>query len=199
MNGQDTGPSRILYGVAGIIFISGWVFFGVFLYKNLSSIPNRLQQVVVPGKTTITLPKPGNYTIFHEYHSVVGSRVYSTARDISGLQCRLVSRATGAEVSLSPTLANETYNLGNRSGVAILEFKIDQPGVYDFWAGYEETGEGPQAVLAIGQGFVMVILKTVFGSLAIVFGCSGLAVVIAVYTAVMRSRAANRAQDRYAI
>jgi len=199
MNGQDTGPSRMLYGVAGIIFISGWVFFAFFLYKNLSAIPDKLQQVVVPGKSQITLPKPGSYTIFHEHHSVVGSRVYSTAGHISGLKCRLVSRATGAEIPLSATLASQTYNLGNRSGVAILEFKIDQPGIYDFWAGYEEAGEGPQAVLAIGQGFVMAILTTVFGSLAIVFGGIGLAVAIAVYTAVMRHKAAKRAQDRYAI
>ncbi len=199
MNGRATGPSRVWYGVAGIIFISGWIFFGIFLFKSLSAIPGTLQQVVVPGKTEITLANPGGYTIFHEHHSVIGSRVYSSVRDVSGLKCRLASKATGAEIPLSSVLGRETYNFSGRSGMAILSFRIDQPGVYDFWAGYEETGEGPQTVLAIGQGFGMAIIKTVFGGLAIVFGCIGLAVAIAVYTAVMRSRAAKRAQDRYAI
>jgi len=199
MNGQEIRPGRWMYGLAGIIFISGWVFFAIFLFKNLSRIPEKLQQVVVPGKTQITLATPGSYTIFHEHHSVVGSRVYATAGNISGLECRLVSRATGAEIPLSPTLASETYNLGNRSGVAILEFKIDQPGVYDFWTGYGNGAEGPQTVLAIGQGFVTALLTTVFGSLAIVFGGIGLATAIAVYTAVKRHQALKRAQDRYAI
>ena len=199
VNGQEIGPSRLYYGLAAVIFVGGWVMFGLFLFRNLSSLPDKLQQVVVPGKTDITLATPGSYTLFHEYRSVVGSRVYSTSRDVSGLQCRLVSKATGVEVRLSRSIASETYNLGGRSGVSMLDFRIDQPGVYEFWAGYEGTGEGPQTVLSIGQGFGMGIIVTVFGSLAIVFGCIGLSVAIAVYTAVKRQKAYKRAQDRYAI
>lgn len=199
MTGQETGPSRIYYGLAGIIFVAGWIFFGLFLFKNIRSIPDKLQQVVVPGSTEITLSNPGRYTIFHEYHSVVGSRVYSSKRNISGLECRLISKATRAEIPLSRSVASETYNLGGRSGVSIFDFTIDQPGEYDFWAGYGETEDGPQTVLAIGQGFALDIVKTVFGGLAIVFGAIALSVAIAVYTAVKRHNAQKRAQDGHAL
>ncbi len=199
MNGQEIRPGRWMYGLAAVIFISGWVLFAVFLWKNLSGIGEGLQQVVVPAKTDITLAKPGKYTIFHEYRSVVGSKVFSSDRTVSGLQCSLASKATGVEVPLSRSLVTGTYDIGGRSGVSMLEFQIDEPGVYEFWAGYEGTGEGPRVVLAIGQGFGLRIATTVLGSLGIVFGCIGLAVAIAVYTAVKRHNALKRAQDRYAL
>jgi hypothetical protein len=199
MNEQDLRPGRWLYGLAAVIFVAGWVLFAVFLWKNLSTIGKGFQQVVVPGKTDITLAKPGKYTIFHEYRSVVGTRVFSGERYVSGLECRLASKATGEEVRLSRSLTSATYNSGGRSGVSMLDFRIETPGVYEFWAGYEDTGEGPQVVLAIGQGFGLRIVTTVLGSLAIVFGCIGLAVFIAVYTAVKRHNAQKRAPDRHAI
>jgi len=199
MNGQETGPSRFYYGLAGVIFIGGWVLFGLFLFARLSRLPEKLQQVVVPGKTDITLAKAGSYTIYHEYRSAIGSRVYSSPRNLSGLRCRVISVATGAEIALSTPLGSSHYSYGSRAGVSLFDFEIDQPGVYEFSGGYADTGEGPQVVLAIGQGFVGEILLTVFGSLAIVFGFIGLAVAIAVYTAVKRQKARERAQDRYAI
>ena len=199
MNGQETGPSRVYYGFAAVIFIGGWVLFALFLLRSLSKLPEKLQQVVVPGKTDITLAKAGSYTIYHEYRSTIGSRVYSSPRRVSGLQCRLVSEVTGAEIPLSTPLGSSHYSYGSRAGVSLFDFSIDQPGIYEFSGGYSDTGEGPQVVLAIGQGFVGEILLTVFGSLAIVFGCIGLAVAIAVYTAVKRQKARERAQNRYAI
>ena len=199
MNGQETGPSRVYYGLAAVIFIGGWVLFGLFLFRSLSKLPEKLQQVVVPGKTDITLAKAGNYTIYHEYRSVIGSRVFSSPRVVSGLECRLVSKATGAEVPISTPLGTSRYSYGSRAGVSLFDFTIDRPGAYEFSGGYADTGEGPQVVLAIGQGFVAAILLTVLGCLAIVFGCIGLAVAIAVYTAVKRQKACERAQDRYAI
>ena len=199
MNGQETGPSRLYYGLAAVIFIGGWVLFGLFLFRSLSKLPEKLQQVVVPGKTDITLAKAGSYTIYHEYRSVIGSRVSSSPRLVSGLQCRLVSKATGAEIPLSTSLGSSHYSYGSHAGVSLFDFTIDQPGVYEISGGYAATGEGPQVVLAIGQGFVTAILLTVFGCLAIVFGCIGLSVAIAAYTAVKRQKARARPHDRYAI
>ncbi|MFB3922884.1 MAG: hypothetical protein ACE145_14260 [Terriglobia bacterium] len=197
--GRDAGPSRFYYALAGAIFVAGWVLFGIFLYRNISKLPEKLQQLVVPGKTDITLAKAGTYTIYHEYRSTIGSRVYSNRRYIPGLQCRVRSVATGSEIPVSDALASSNYSYGSRAGVSLFDFEIDRPGIYEISGGYEDTGEGPPVVLAIGQGIVREILFTVFGGLAIVFGCSGLAVVIGVYTAVMRQRARDHAQDRYAL
>jgi hypothetical protein len=196
MNGQEIRPGRGYYGLAAIVFISGWVLFGLFLFRNLSGISSKLQQVVVPGKTELSLNRPGSYTIYYEQESVVGSKVYSTSRSLSGLECTVTAKATGEEVTLSRAAVSSRYAVGGRSGYSVFDFKIDRPGVYEIAAQYSEGQEGPQVVLAVGQGFTMGVLTTVFGGLAILFGSIGLAVAIAVYTAVKRHKAMRQAQDR---
>lgn len=196
MNGQDIHPGRWYYGLAAVVFISGWVLFGLFFYRNLSGISSKLQQVVVPGKTELSLNRPGSYTIYYEQESVVGSKVYSTSRSLSGLECTVTAKATGEEVALSRAAVSSRYSVGGRSGYSVFDFKIDRPGIYEIAAQYPEGQEGPEVVLAVGQGFTMRVLTTVFGGLAIVFGSIGLAVAIAVYTAVKRHKAMRQAQDR---
>jgi hypothetical protein len=199
MNGQEIRPGRWYYGLAACIFVGGWVAFGIFLWKNLSGIADQLQQVVVPGKTTINLASAGNYTIYHEYESVVGSKIYSSGQTLSGLEVKLSSVATGEEVALARSGADSTYSLGGRSGKAVFDFTIGRPGAYELTAHYPEGEEGPEVVLAVGQGFAGRILTTVFGALGIVFGSMALAVAIAVITAIKRHNAAKRAKDRYAL
>ena len=196
MNGQEIRPGRWYYGLAAAVFISGWVLFGLFLYRNLSGISSKLQQVVVPGKTQLSLNRPGSYTIYYEQESLVGSKVYSTSRSLSGLQCTVTAKGTGEEVTLSRAAVSSHYSVGGRSGYSVFDFKIDRPGIYEIAARYPEGQEGPEVVLAVGQGFTMRVLTTVFGGLAIVFGSMGLAVAIAVYTAVKRHKAMRQAQDR---
>lgn len=191
-------PGRWYYGLAAAVFVGGFVFFGVFLWKNLSRIGESLTQVVVPGKSQLTLSKPGKYSIFYEHRSVVGNKIYSTGEDISGLECSLVSMRTGSEIALTPSTVNSTYSLGGRSGVSFLDFQIESPGAYELSAKYSDGREGPEVVLAVGQGFAGEIVATVFGGLGIVFGSIGLAVAIMVITLIKRDKARKRAADRYA-
>jgi len=199
MNGHETGPTRLYYALAALVFMAGWVLFAVVLFKNLSGLSSKLQQVVVPGKAELNLAQAGTYTIYYEYESVVGSKVYATGRSLSGLECAVTAKVTGADVPVSSTTVSSHYSLGSRSGFGVFDFTIDRPGIYVLSAQYAEGREGPEAVLAVGQGFTTGILTTVFGGLAIVFGSMGLAVAIAIYTALKRYQAQKRALDRYAI
>jgi hypothetical protein len=189
MNQEEAGPSRWYYGLAGLVFVAGWVCFALFLFKNLSGLSDKLQQVVVPGKAELTLSSPGEYTIYYEYRSVVGTKIYSTGENLSGLECRLVSKATGSEVALSRVATSSSYTLEGRTGVGVLDFTTDRPGVYELSAAYPEGREGPEVVLAVGQGFATGIITTVFGALAIVFGSMGSAIAIAVITFIKRLKA----------
>jgi len=189
MDDQRIRPSRWYYACAGVVFVAGWVLFGLLLIKNLSGMGAKLQQVVVPGEAEITLREPGEYTIFYEYQSVVGNRVYSTEQNLSGLECELVSKAKNARIALSPSSMNSTYELGGRSGKSVFEFRIIQPGVYELSAGYPEGQQGPEVVLAVGKDFTARMLMTIFGGLALVFGSIGIAVAITVVTLIKRGKA----------
>jgi len=182
-------PSRWYYGLAILVFIGGVVSFALFLHKNLNSLSNTLTQVVVPGKWDITLPITGKYTIFHEYRSVVGNRVFSTEQSVSDLQCILTSKATGSQVMLFRPSADSTYSFGGREGVSVFEFNIEHIGTYEFSAWYPEGKEGPEIILAIGQGFMSNLFGMIAVGVAILFGSGTIGTVIAVVTFIKRQKA----------
>jgi len=181
-------PSRWYYVLAGLVFVGGWVVFAMFLFIRLSGMGNKLQQVVAPGETDLTLREPGNYTIFYEHHSVIGDKVYATDENLSGLVCSLVSKARNAKIALSPSSVNSTYEFSGRSGRSIFDFRINQPGVYALSAGYPQGQQGPEVVLAVGKDFTTGLFATVLESLALVFGSMGIAVAITVVTLLKRSK-----------
>jgi hypothetical protein len=189
MDDMEITPSRKYYVLAGMVFVAGWVLFAWFLVKGLSGMGAKLQQVVAPGETNLTLREPGNYTVFYEYHSVIGDKVYSTEESISGLACTLVSKAKDSKISISPTSSNSTYEFGGRSGRSIFVFRIDQPGVYALSATYPQGQQGPEVVLAVGKDFTTGIFTTVLGALAMLFGSIATAVAITLVTLIKRSKA----------
>ena len=197
MSNHNIKPGRWFYGLAGVVFIVGGSLFTVFLLNGLSSLTEALTQVVVPVKSDITFPEAGKYTIFYEYQSVVGNRLYFTGERLSGLQCTLASKATGYRIALSRPLTRSTYSLGGRKGVSVLEFNIDRPGIYEFSASYPGGHEGPEVVLAMGQGFLKNLMGTIFGGLAIFFGSGGIAIAIIVATALKRQKVKKQLESYY--
>jgi len=194
---QNIKPSRWYYGLAIVVFIIGGSLFTLFLFNSLSGLTGALTQVVVPVKSDITFPETGKYTIFYEYQSVVGNRLYFTGESLSGLQCTLTSKVTGYRIALSRPLTRSTYSLGGRKGVSVLEFNIDQPGIYEFSASYPGGHEGPEVVLAMGQGFLKNLMGTIFSGLAIFFGSGAIAIAIIVATFLKRQKAKKQLESNY--
>jgi len=161
-------------------------------------------QVVVPGSSDITLTQSGKYTVFYEYQSMVGNRIYSTGEDIPDIQVNLVSNDTGAEIPLSSASVTSTYTIGSRSGIGLFDFVIDQPGAYELSASYpavlgQQQEQGPEIVLAIIHGSAVEklfgsIMGTVAGALAIVFIPFVAGVAIIIITFIKRRKASARAR-----
>jgi hypothetical protein len=165
-------------------------------------------QVVVPGSSNITLSQAGKYTIFNEYRSVVGNRIYSTGEEIPSLQVNLVSKETGDEIPLSSASVNRTYTVGSRSGIRLLDFVIDQPGIYELSASYppgqgQQEGGGEQnqeIVLAVIHssaidklfGSITGTVATVASVIAVVFIPFVAGIVIIVITFMKRRKAVAR-------
>ncbi|MDP6636256.1 MAG: hypothetical protein QGG42_15255 [Phycisphaerae bacterium] len=186
-------PSGWCYVVAGAVLVAGIAGFILFLVGGLSDLSGGLTQMIVPGQHQITLSETGSHTVFHEHRSVVGDKVYSTGPGgISGLRCKLVSKADGREIPLHQGSVSTSYSMGSRSGVSIFDFSIDSPGEYVFSAQYPPGRDGPETVMAIGHGFVGQLLVTILGGIGIMFGSLGLAAAIAVVTFVKRRRSGRR-------
>jgi hypothetical protein len=206
-------PSKWFYVVGIVVLIVGPVVSSVFLFStifsnlgNMAEIPS--VQVVVPGSSDITLSQEGKYTIFYEYRSLVGNRIYSTGEEIPGLQINLVSKETGNEIPLSGASVNRTYTVGSRSGIGLLDFVIEQPGVYELSASYppvqgpREGGGGEQnqeIVLAVIHGTAIdklfgSITATVASFMAVILVPFVAGIVIIVITFIKRRKAVARAR-----
>lgn len=184
---NDTGPSRWFYGLAVLIALAGSAVFVVFLFGTLGGLARGLQRITVPGSHEIRLDKAGTYFVYHENRSVRDGTVPSAAETLSGLQCAVRHKASGEKVRLGPASANSEYALGGRAGKAILQFSIDEPGIYEFAAWYEDGGG--DIVLAVGQDFTMKIFASIFGGIGILFGSWVIAGIIFLITLVKRKRA----------
>jgi len=194
-----------------IVLIGGPAVASAILFSTIfSSIDSMAAeipsiQVVVPGSSDITLTQSGKYTVFYEYQSMVGNRIYSTGEDIPDIQVNLVSNDTGAEIPLSSASVTSTYTIGSRSGIGLFDFVIDQPGAYELSASYpavlgQQQEQGPEIVLAIIHGSAVEklfgsIMGTVAGALAIVFIPFVAGVAIIIITFIKRRKARARARS----
>lgn len=191
---QTVHPSRRWYGVAVAVFLIGSLLAGVLAWRFVSGLVNltdSLTQVVAPGSADLALTETGDYTIFYEYQSVVDGRIYLTGEAVPGLDVSLISKESASQVQLSPPGASTSYSVGDRSGISVLGFSIDQPGVYELSASYPAGQTGPEVVLAVGPGIgrdILASLGSLLGAGALFCGSLILAVVIVAITLVKRRR-----------
>jgi hypothetical protein len=196
---QNIRPRRIWYGVAAIVLGAGvavFLFLLIGFINGLAGMPRSMIRVVAPGSFDIRLDKAGEYTIFDEYQSVMGGRVYSHSGGLSGLTCTLTEKATGRSIPLTAPGGSETYSMGSYAGRSLFEFTIATPGDYRLSAEYGGAG-GPDAVLAIGHGFLgnlMRLMAELFAGVGTLIVSVLLAVVIFIITIVRRSVAKRRVQ-----
>lgn len=177
----------ILGSVLGVLGIIGFILFVVFLFKQIKEQSPKIQ-LVVPGTHEIELSKPGKYTIFYEYRSVIDNKVFMTGEALPAeILVTLYSRAGAKEVDLEQPSMNNTYNMGGRAGISLLEFDIDSPGTYIINARYAGSVEKPDIVFAVGQ---FKLFGVIFGAIGIFFASFIIAITgcVIVLVAYLKSR-----------
>lgn len=182
-------PSKAPYGIGCLFMLLGPAAATALALTALPALTDGLEQVVMPGSADITLVEPGTYHVFHESRSIVDGEVYSSgAIGPTGVNYN-VSDPNGELVTLTPTTADLNYSLNGRSGVGIASFEVVDGGVYSVSGAYPDGASGPDVVLAVGQGFVGELLRTVFMGLALAFTGISLGIALIFATAVRHARA----------
>lgn len=186
---EPSMPGRKWYWISGAVGIAGVVAFIVLLLSSLSGFGDGLQQMKAPGKADYMFNEPGRYTVFHEYESVFEGAYFSSSEVVSELKVGVRPSGGGAAIAIRGAGVNASYNVSGRSGVAIFEFDITEPGSYRVDARYGGGGTKPTIILAIGHDFTGGLFSLIFSSLGIMFAGLGGAGVIAAVTYVKRERA----------
>jgi hypothetical protein len=177
-------PSRSWYLVALFVALVGFGGAWMFVWPRVASIDDGVIRMVAPGKITMAL-QPGSYTLFHEYKAVIDGRYYETP-EVTGLHV-IVANAQGDPVALG-SATDTRYTLPGHAGVSLLAFDITAPGTYMLSASYADPN-GPETVLAVGQGFIWKLFGLIGGTIAIAFAGIGSAIAIASVTYVKRRSA----------
>jgi hypothetical protein len=181
-------PGRVWYLIAVFVALFGFGCAALFFWSRFDGLTESLIRMSVPGEASIALG-PGTYTVFHEYSSVLDGRLYE-ARDISGLDVT-ITNPTGEKLALRGA-ANTRYELAGHKGVSLLEFDADARGGYRLKATYG-AGNGPETVLAVGQGFIWRMFTIILTTIGIAFVGAGSGIAIASVTYVKRRRVGETA------
>jgi len=196
---DNLDPPRWRYILAVLIFIAGQAAFIHLVISDLGGLTDSLETVVVPGSANLTFSEPGQYTIFYEYRSAVGGRIYSSDKTPPNLECRLLEKETGSEISLHPASVRTEYLIGGRSGCCLFDFEIIRPGIYELSAMYPEGQDGKEIVLAAGTDAAGDIIGIVVTGLAVSLGSMLLALWIGLDTYRKRKKALEQAEKEKSI
>jgi hypothetical protein len=189
-NRPKLSPSWWFALIAVLPACLGVFLFVHFLLNGLTHVTDSLTQVVVPGKSELSLKTPGIYTIFLEEQSVVGGKIYATTESVSGLTCTVTAQADNKTILLRRPGFSSNYTVNGRAGHSVLEFTVDTAGTYLLSCGYSESQNGPETVVAVGSGTSSEIFKTLSKSFLSLFWGFALAgcVVLIIYLARRRTQ-----------
>jgi hypothetical protein len=191
---RPVSPSRWWYAFGAAIIAAGFAGFVVVLLQGILGLSDSLVVIMVPGEKEMDFPKAGTCTVFHEYASMVGGRVYSNPSGLTGLICEARPLDGGSAVPLQASSVSSSYTLGDRHGVSIGKFDIDRPGTWVVSARYPDGAAGPPAVLAAGMDFAAGLLRTLLDCFAFVLGGILFGTVVIVAVAIKREKSLSAAR-----
>lgn len=186
------GQGRLGYLVAVLVAMTGIGVTGFLVLPAVFQAGEGMQRMVAPGQMVVLLDDPGAYTIYYEHRAVLDGRVFETSgADILPLSVAVEDGDTGEPVTITPPRLNVEYELGGYAGRAIFSFTSAQPGGYTLSATYPPGVDGPEVVLAVGQGVGRRVATSVLIAIGLPFVAITLASAIAVVTYLRHRRTAR--------
>jgi len=190
--GRKSSPGKLGYVVAAISAGMCLALAAGTIASVLPHVHDRGTRFLAPGRADLVLPEAGDYSVYHEFESTYQGRRFSTGQqDVTSLVVTLAEEASGSNVRVWKPAGWATYKTGDCEGLLVWEFRVGKPGRYIISAQYPAAAQGSQVVLNVTKDDVVeMTLKAVIGGLGgLAFGL--LAVVLALITAVRRSRVAG--------
>lgn len=169
MSGQGQ-RAKAYYALAAVPFLLSIIVFGWILLTDLRSMTGGFTRVIVPGKATIHLTHVGLQTVFYEYESRIGDQVFHTSTNFKEMDCGLLNLANRAKVPLRRPRGTTSYTeTGHFSGYSVLEFRLEQPGDYEFSCDYTDPAREEHLIFAIGTDQTGAIFKTASIEILVLF------------------------------
>ncbi|MFZ0967354.1 MAG: hypothetical protein WAN13_03690 [Candidatus Acidiferrales bacterium] len=170
---RKSRPSRLFHLVALAMIAAGFAGGYKTLVAAINTMESGVTHAIFPGSVVIPFSAPGDYEIYYENPSEFGGRVFESGRGMPGLQFRVTNSETGEVIALHRPVMNETYTINGRSGRAVLQFHIAEPGGYTVSARYDDSEQHNEAVFAVGNVHIGRFILLIFACIACALGLGG--------------------------
>lgn len=120
VRGYVTGILIILTGVAAFVW---------HLVDSLDQLSRSSARAIVPGSVQVELTRPGTYTFFNEWRSVLDGRPVRSGLDLTVNNFAVVRLRDGEPLRLTPNTSMR-YSYGPRQGYAVGDLYVEEPGAY---------------------------------------------------------------------
>ncbi len=164
-------PSRWYYGLGALIFFVGTALTALIIITQFYRYFEEPQQFLIPGEGSITFEKAGAYTIYYEYLSEYDGRRYETGKAFIDIEPELRNKQTGEKIHFSR--ARITFNRyifgAHRDAIALLNFRLDEPGEHRFKASLINSKPGTEIILSIAPDYIHIALITLGWTIPLLF------------------------------
>lgn len=134
MKGAGLSDRKGYLAIAAISLIAITVFITLLLRGVISNRENFVH-CDAPGEATLSLTRPGDYTVFYEYEREDSSQAVFTPVGIENLRCT-VAGANGDRVEVHRAPNFHSYALNRMRGQSLYDFTIPAAGEYRFASEY---------------------------------------------------------------
>jgi len=136
------------YLLSIIIFIAGFIAFGIYLYRGYLSLNKLLVPIYAPGKTVINTDRGDIYEVYYEGILPDGGNYYTvypftlTVRDDSGVS-----------MPIRQVQERKKYNYRGRTGKAVYQVNLSRASDYEFSSSINNQSFNKRLTLIFDKGF----------------------------------------------
>jgi hypothetical protein len=171
MHDKPIQPNRWYYGLGALIFFTGTALTALIIITQFHRYLDEPMQIPAPGHATIAFERTGPYTVYYEYLSEYDGRRFDTGKAFIDLDAELRSTDTAEPVYLSRArITFNRYIFGpHRDAIALLNFRVDTKGEYEFIVSLPNDHEDADLVLSVAPDYIRIALVTIGWSIPLFF------------------------------
>ncbi|HUI50218.1 MAG TPA: hypothetical protein VLX60_00475 [Terriglobales bacterium] len=197
MNGSEPIRPSLWYAAMAIpILLAALLIMGLIVASDFGRVRNSMAYADVPGEMNVNLKRNLHYTIFLEQINDGPIRPDSSTPAASNVFCGLRHLQYGTEIPLHRPAGSTTFNYGNSSGFALLEFDVPRDGVYLLGCQDLRTKPGPKLRVAVGAGAASAVAWAILKAVIVLFAGGIIALLIFVRVLMLRDQSKREIRAR---
>jgi uncharacterized membrane protein len=168
-------PGLGWYALAGALFLLGIGVAAALVWRFVATFEEPAR-FLAPGAAQVTIARPGDYVIWHEYRTVYEGRSFDIPAAMPHGARYVVQAPDGGSIAVQPYGGMSTEGAGGRS-VSVARFEAELPGPHRVAV----EGAFEPRVIAVGPHRLWPLLKLIAAVCAALAIGLGLAVVAGLY------------------